>query len=253
MPTSSRTSIRTATSSLRVSRFPADTITWPNGAYALVHTHVHCQDPCTTSFSCRTETIQECIYAGCQLSICGGATYPRASKATWQLDLIYIRTEDMACYFNDPPWDLALFFANQIRGLVDAKDGRPGAFARDPIAQLVTAGLNNYAGPVIDRTATVYLVGEIVCDFATNCFGGAETAHTADLTIAVSPALQGAGLGCNTWVRVTNLNNGRNVVARVTDTAPSAPMPEVDATGGGIAYALGLTAACNFPARLSPP
>lgn len=223
---------------------PADTVTWPNGAYALVYAIARCRDGCVTGFLDHQSVYEECIYTACQLSGCG-FTYSQNAKSLWQKDLLYIRPEDQAHYGSGAPWDLALYFANQVRGLVFGRN-----FLNEPIPQLAIAGLNNYSGSTHVRNSDFYLAGETVNNPWTACFGGAERAHTCDLTIARDPLIP--GLGCNTFVRITL--GSRSVVARVTDAAQSGG-GKVEGTAGGIGWALqvGSSACINRDVTIGPP
>ena len=70
--------------------------------------------------------------------------------------------------------------------------------------------------------------------------------HCCDLTVARPASLVNV-LPLNIWVKITNKNNGRSVVARVTDTCPTAAL---DLTAGGVAYALNCY---NGPITISTP
>lgn len=219
--------------------FPADTVTWPNGAYSVVWTRPRSSDTCNTPFLSTTTTVPECLYDGCQFSNCS-STYPNASKASWQDDLIYIRPEDRN-YYVDVDWDLALFMANQIRNAIDALDDRNRS-----LTLLTTTNLHNYTAASQNLTGRFYLAGEEVVNEWTACFGGAETAHTADLTYATfDPSLD-----CNMWIRITA--NGRSVVGRATDDAQQSGT--IEGTAGGIGNALQIGSACNsFAATIGAP
>ncbi len=212
--------------------FPSDTSTWPNGAYAVVFEHVHGTDTCNTTFLVYGSTIPECLYTGCGLDNCSGP-YTKKTKSTWQTDILYVRPEDQSAYA-DVPWDLALYFANQIRALVDGVDARGRS-----IQSLVVSGLQNYTGVIDPITCNFYLAGEKVNNPWTACFSGAETGHTADFTLATG---NDTPLGCNLWVRVTDKSSGLTVVTRVTDDAPNGT---VEGTSGGVAWALKLSTACT--------
>ncbi|MBI2773418.1 MAG: hypothetical protein HYX56_02860 [Chloroflexi bacterium] len=221
--------------------FPSDTVTWPDGAYSVVFEHVHGNDTCNTTFGAYGGIIPECLYTGCGLNNCSGA-YAKKDKATWQLDLIYIRPEDLT-HYADVPWDLALYFANQIRSLIDGVDHRGRA-----IQSLAVSGLQNYGGNIPSIQCDVYLAGEIVNNPWTACFGGAESAHTADLTLAAGSDL---GIACNTWARITDNASGLTIVSRVTDVSPNG---RVEGTSGGIGWALKLSTACtNRTVRVVTP
>lgn len=212
-------------------RFPADTVTWPNGAYSVIWEHVYGNDTCNTTFAVYGGVIPECLYTGCHVPNCQ-STYPRADKNTWQKDLIYVRTEDMN-YYNDIPWDLALYFANQIRSLIDGIDARGRS-----IQSLVVTNLHNFTGDISSKKCRFYLAGEVVNNPWTACFGGAETGHTADLILATDTA----DLDCNMWIRATDNATGLTVVARATDDSP---LGQVEGTAGGLAHALKLSTACT--------
>lgn len=211
--------------------FPADTVTWPTGAYSVSFAHVHGTDTCNTTFNAYAGTLPECLYAGCALPNCT-FTYGKASKASWQTDILYIRGEDRV-HYNDVEWDLALYIANQIRVRIDGIDARSRS-----IQSLVVSGLSNYTGD-IQKLCRFYLAGENtppVNNPWTACFGGAETAHTLDLTLATDTA----DLGCNKWIRVSL--GSLTVVVRATDDSPAG---QVEGTAGGVAWALQRASACT--------
>lgn len=200
---------------------------WLSGAYSVSFAHVHGTDTCNTTFAVHPNTIPECLYAACGVPNCT-FTYAKASKAQWQTDILYIRPEDQV-HYNDVPWDLALFFANQIRSRIDGIDARGRA-----IQSLIVSGLSNYAGD-IQKLCRFYLAGEVVNNPWTACFGGAETGHTLDLTLATDSA----ALPCNMWIRVSL--GSLTVVVRATDDSP---VGQVEGTAGGVATALQLSTAC---------
>lgn len=206
--------------------FPADTATWPNGAYSVVWTVVRGADTCNTTFLGGDPVEPECLYAGCQFSNCS-TTYVEASKASYQTDLWYLRPEDLS-YYADVAWDLALFLSNQLRNAIDAIDDRGRS-----LQLLNTSGLHNFAAAPYSKLCEFYLGGEQVVHPYTACFGGVETAHTADLTIATDTV----DLDCNIWVRLTDQASGLSVVARATDDSPAG---HIEGTFGGIGIALKL-------------
>ncbi len=219
--------------------YPADTGTWPNGAYCVVWTKPRSTDTCNTAFLGGGPVVPECLYDGCQFSNCSN-TYPHASKASWQDDLIYIRPVEDLIYYADVGWDLALWMANQIRNRIDAVDDRNRA-----LTLLNTSNLHNYTGSS-SLTGRFYLAGEEVVNEWTACFAGVETAHTCDLTLAT----YGSTLDCNMWIRISA--NGRSVVGRVTDDAQSSGT--IEGTSGGIGNALQIGSACNsYPATIGAP
>lgn len=208
----------------------ADPAVWPAGAYAVVWTDVRSSDTCTAP---RDFSTPECLYAGCGLTIqtCRPdvPAYPKRDKATYQTDLVYIRTEDRAIYGNDVPWDLALYMANRLRLWIDGTDMRGRTFT--PLADPV-ASLHNYTGGTVSRTGTFYAGGELL-NIAGSCNAGAENIHTADLTCAIDYVSQNDPLGCYAWVKITDPRNGKNIAARITDQAPAGT---VDGMLGGLGW-----------------
>ncbi len=207
---------------------------WPRGAYAVVFVKNHGSDPdpaCNTVFAVcgghQRANVQECLYSACGLPD-AGVQYTRMSKTSFQTDLIYIAQEDLNFYL-DTPWDLALYFADQIRGNLLGSDA-----INRPLSTLYTTGLANYPSDVF-FTGAAYLAGEQVCDVVTAFFNGFEVAHTADLTIARGP--DRTDLQPNMWVQIINRDRADvpSVVARVTDSGVTG---FIEGTTGGIATAL---------------
>lgn len=214
--------------------FPNATL-WPTGRYGVVWTRVQHNVGSTSFIS--SPTRDGLFYSGCQLPNCSG-TYPTANKTPNQNDVIWVQNADQA-YMADVPWDLALWWANEIRAEIDGTRFDGGLVA----SLLASPNMQNYAS-TLSYTSKFYLAGELVLYPTVSCFSPAETAHTSDLTIAADN-----NFGCNTWIRLTL--GSRTVVARVNDTSPAG---QIEGTSGGVAWALGLSTACTTQTvTLGPP
>lgn len=208
----------------------ADPAIWPNGAYSLVWTNPRSTDTCDPP---RDHPTTQCLYAGCGLTIQNCRpdvpAYPKRTKSEHQVDLVYLHPNDQLIYGGNVPWDLALFFANQVRQWIHGQDvkGRSVTPLADPVANL-----RYYTGPTVDRTGTFYAGGELL-NLGGSCNGGAEVLHTADLTVAIDYASPDDPLGCWAWVKIIDPATGENIAARVSDQAPSGV---VDGVMGGLGW-----------------
>lgn len=125
--------------------------------------------------------------------------------------------------------------AMQVTTLKRAQDiAKQSRYEKDVghyIPKLVDPKDSCYTGNSRDVQATYYGCGDMQPNVTT---ANNDIFHCCDLTVARPDSLEKA-LPLNTWVKITNKNNGRSVVARVTDTCPTAAL---DLTAGGVAYAL---------------
>lgn len=210
--------------------FPNPTL-WPTGRYGLCWTNVQ-NGVGSTSFTVAGSQ-SGYFYSGSELSPCPPDTpQPTAPKNGNQDNILWVQNTDqnygIGLGWGDVPWDLALYWANQIRAQIDGVRYDGTALGALPAPNQNFAGNTQY-------TMQGYLAGEAVQYPTVGCGGTAEVAHTADLTISADSTI-----ACGMWVRI-NLG-GATVVVRRNDSNLAG---HIEGTAGGVIWALGLGTACT--------
>lgn len=178
--------------------------------------------------------VYENLYSGCSSD---HDDYPYRSRSN--MELIASVTDADADLLGLPHWKIALQWANGIRSPINGwncikNSTQQSRYEKDVglyIPKLVDPKDSCYTGNSRDVQATYYGCGELQPNVTT---ANNDIFHCCDLTVARPDSLEKVLL-LNTWVKITNKNNGKSVVARVTDTCPTAAL---DLTAGGVAYAL---------------
>lgn len=176
---------------------------WLGSDYGVISAHVH-RGGGTVTFAHYT-SINEDLYDTAFSSIC---TVSAADASAYGMTAAA----------------LALNWARNIRSDLQSADLNCIGEAVKSNRQLVVPS-SSYSGSS-NVIATYYGAGEQL-QYPTTSNG--EVFHTCDLTIASGLST----LSNNTWVKVSY--NGKNVISRVNDTAPSGT---IDLTNGGVAKAL---------------